>query len=657
MKIESIGYYLPPSASLSAFIEQFPEGWQYPIHKKAGIEQVRKVNIGEYSLSLAKKAVERCMATSRYNIKDIDVVICCNICKYDFENEVTIEPATSVSVAQHFGLKDAECFDINNACAGVFTGLYTAKSMIASKAAKRILVVSGEYITKLGETVLKESEGNSQFSKQDLMASLTLSDSAVAMIVEEGQEGIGFTDIQLQTYGEYSHLCTGFPMENGPVMLTKSAELAQRATEYSADHVVNTMYQNNWEKEEIRFLIPHQTAEKVIYKAIIQVNNRKGDVHFDLDNTLVNLKKRGNTSTTTHFIALMDKILEGEINEGDKIVFSISASGITVGTALYDMDDLPKRIRLGMGEKSAPIITEKPATIPVNISGVANLPNDYRGRRKTFEMISPVLKELLSKRKETDAKIGLIVFSGMYVTDHISEPAVAAMILKEIGLTPEEQSKYFSSDLLAFDIKNGSLGTQKAMESAQMILQHNEMEQALVISSEVSHSSIDSLVDFPTEHSASVLLVSKNNRNAKFVMTESQHYNFWEHISDYKVCITWGKGEIGLQSKKCNFLHQKYLNCIELAVNRFFEETGTSWTDYSSIAIPAISKLFKTEFFNQFSQVALERVLEIPTRKDAFTANVPLALEQWSQRKDESDTLLQIQVGAGMQVHVSVWKK
>jgi len=436
MKIESIGYYLPPSASLSDFIEQFPKGWQYPIHKKAGIEHIRKVNIGEYSLSLAKKAVERCMTTSRYNIEDIDVVICCNICKYDFENEVTIEPATSVSVAQHFGLKDAQCFDINNACAGVFTGLYTAKSMIASKAVKRVLVVSGEYITKLGETVLKESQTKSKFEMQDLMASLTLSDSAVAMIVEEGEKGIGFSDIQLQTYGEYSHLCTGFPTENGLVMLTKSAELAQRATEYSADHVVHTMYQNNWEKEDIRFLIPHQTAEKVICKAIVQVNNRKGDVHFDLENTLVNLKKRGNTSTTTHFIALMDKILEGEINEGDKIVFSISASGITVGTALYEMDDLPKRIRLGMGVKSKPAIAEKQETIPVNISGVANLPFDYRGHRKTFDMIAPVLRDLLSKRKETDAKIGLIVFSGMYVTDHISEPAVAAMILKEIGLSP-----------------------------------------------------------------------------------------------------------------------------------------------------------------------------------------------------------------------------
>jgi hypothetical protein len=50
-------------------------------------------------------------------------------------------------------------------------------------------------------------------------------------------------------------------------------------------------------------------------------------------NTINNLEQRGNTASTAHFIAMADHIRNGNIKSGDKIVFSISASGLTIGTA------------------------------------------------------------------------------------------------------------------------------------------------------------------------------------------------------------------------------------------------------------------------------------------------------------------------------------
>ena len=53
----------------------------------------------------------------------------------------------------------ALAFDITNACAGMFTGIYLVHSLIRAGAVRRGLVVSGEYITHLTETAQKEIKG------------------------------------------------------------------------------------------------------------------------------------------------------------------------------------------------------------------------------------------------------------------------------------------------------------------------------------------------------------------------------------------------------------------------------------------------------------------------------------------------------------------
>ena len=57
-------------------------------------------------------------------------------------------------------------------------------------------------------------------------------------------------------------------------------------------------------------------------------------------NVVDNLSNRGNTATTSHFVALSDQIETGQINSGDRVLFSTTGSGINIGTALYTFDDL-----------------------------------------------------------------------------------------------------------------------------------------------------------------------------------------------------------------------------------------------------------------------------------------------------------------------------
>jgi 3-oxoacyl-[acyl-carrier-protein] synthase III len=106
-----------------------------------------------------------------------------------------------------------------------------------------------------------------------------------------------------------------------------------------------------WQLDDFDHLIMHQISSQTIKMVKSKLNEISGRTLFDDNNTINNLAYRGNTSSTTHIVAIMDHILSGRIKSGDKILFSINASGITVGTAVYVMDDLPDRIRQGVGNQ------------------------------------------------------------------------------------------------------------------------------------------------------------------------------------------------------------------------------------------------------------------------------------------------------------------
>ena len=113
----------------------------------------------EFSYDLAVKAVEECFAHSRHGPADIDLIVCCNISRFDGPDEYSFEPGTAVRLRNAFGLRNALAFDITNACAGMFTGIYLANGLIHAGEIRRALIVSGEYITHLTDTAQKEVSG------------------------------------------------------------------------------------------------------------------------------------------------------------------------------------------------------------------------------------------------------------------------------------------------------------------------------------------------------------------------------------------------------------------------------------------------------------------------------------------------------------------
>jgi 3-oxoacyl-[acyl-carrier-protein] synthase III len=344
--IESMGVYLPGERlSTYELIEGCTVKPAVDLEEFTGIKSRPMVGDNEYSFDLAVKAVSRCLEISRYGVEDIEMVICANICRLDGPKfKVSFEPSTGAKLAAHFNFKNAITFDISNACTGMFTGVQLVDSLLKSGLIKNGLVVSGEYITHLARNAQKE------FSNpiDSQLASLTLGDSGAAIILEETDDpDLGFHEIGLFTVAELCKFCIGTLSEKdhgGYVMYTDSARMHKVVKPIAGEYMGRLFQNSGWKPGEDHYFINHQVADKSIITAWEAINHWLGGEFCQRENVIINVENRGNTSTTTHFIALWDYIKNGTIESGSNIFFGIQGSGFTFGVATYTLDDLPRRI-------------------------------------------------------------------------------------------------------------------------------------------------------------------------------------------------------------------------------------------------------------------------------------------------------------------------
>ena len=177
--IESLAVYLPPRVvSTDEVLRGCSKRMLFPLERMTGIRTRRMAGDTEFSIDLAARAVADCLARSRHAPADIDLVVCCNISRFDGPNRFSFEPGTAVALRERFGLVSALAFDVSNACTGVFTAINLADAWLRSGAVRRVLVVSGEYISHLTATAQREIEG----FMDPRLACLTLGDAGVAMV-------------------------------------------------------------------------------------------------------------------------------------------------------------------------------------------------------------------------------------------------------------------------------------------------------------------------------------------------------------------------------------------------------------------------------------------------------------------------------------------
>lgn len=342
-KIESLGIYLPEGVLTTAdLMNKCKRRPRWDLEKLIGVKE-RRTGGNETSFDLAYKACWNALKMSRYEPADIDMIMVTSISRlHERIDELHLEPSLSTLLRSKLGMRNALTFDVVNACAGMMTGMYIMDSYIRSGAIKTGIVVSGERITILADTAAQEIRNS--FDGQ--MASLTVGDCGAAVVMDASMDGRhGFQYIDLLTGAEFSKLCVAHPSKRGKgySMVTKPVRLHKAAMANKDPYMKEALDLAGWTLDDCHWIIPHQTSERVIKKGKKSIEDY---MNTELNGRLVaNLQKYGNTSSTSHMLALHEKIINDDLDSHCNILFMVQASGLVLGHAAYVVDDLPARYR------------------------------------------------------------------------------------------------------------------------------------------------------------------------------------------------------------------------------------------------------------------------------------------------------------------------
>jgi 3-oxoacyl-[acyl-carrier-protein] synthase III len=662
--IESIGVYLPPqSFSTDEVLMGCKNKIHFPLENITGIKTRRMAGQSEFSIDLARNAIADCLAKSKFDPTDIDLLICCNISRYDGPGLLSFEPNTSIKLRQYFGFTNALVFDIANACAGMFTGIYIANALLKTGAIRHGMVASGEYITCLTQTAQREIES----FMDTRLACLTLGDAGAALILEHAPDKqTGFQEFDLQTYGRYSPYCIAKASEyGGMIMYTDSVKMTEVAVKAGAEHALEVLQRAGWPPNEFQHLIMHQTSKMSLNSASRAINNLLNSKICHDGNTVNNLEQRGNTASTAHFIAIADRIRQNKIHSGDRVVFSVSASGLTVGTALYVFDDLPDRLREMESQK---YIKPNPSTIKplssatfdnaprIRIESVGTIPEGNTEKKNSMELLNQAARSCLNKSSYQSNEIGLLIYSGVYRSEYVLEPAFAAILAGELDMNATI-SGFNDKKTLAFDIFNGSQGFLNACYVAQQMIAAENCKTAMIVAAE-SENNADSFPDHLVgiRETASALILDSDPSNGKGF----SRFLFSYHVESLNAYTTYYKVEDNkpyLHVVKDPQLEALYITCIFPTVQELLQMEGLDLNRIDKIFPPQISSGFITRLSETF-HLPRERFVDVVGEgPDFFSSSLPYALEHVYENGlvKPGDTGLMIAVGSGIQIGCAIY--
>jgi 3-oxoacyl-[acyl-carrier-protein] synthase-3 len=339
-RFESLGLKLPDRRlTTRELMDSTAHHPRIDLEALTGIRERRVCSGTEDSFTLAVSAAQDCLAHSRYRAQDIEMLVSASITKYRGGLRHQLEPPMSLAVRRAIGACSAETFDLSNACAGMMTGVFVLNDFIRRGAIQCGMVVSGECISNLGTNAAREIR--SVYSGQ--LASLTLGDAGAAVILERAPEGgAGIAFAGFTTLAEHSRLCIGTAAKIGPgaTMTTQARTLHHVATEDTPPLLVEALQESDLSLADIDYLIPHQTSARAIRKGARELAARLG---VSPKHVVENVTERGNTASTTHFVALYEYLQAGRFERGDEILLLSLASGLEVGIVIFKMDDLVER--------------------------------------------------------------------------------------------------------------------------------------------------------------------------------------------------------------------------------------------------------------------------------------------------------------------------
>ena len=308
-RIIGTGSYLPPKVVTNFDLEKTLDTSDEWIRARTGIKE-RRIVTDQNTCDLALEASIKALSMAELKPEDIDLII------LSTTTPDKIFPATATILQNRLG---ASCpaFDLQAVCAGFVFALTTAQQYIENGAAKNILVVGSETMSRIVDW-------------NDRSTAILFADGAGAVILS-ADNNTGIKHSKLYSDGNYLsslHVNNNRINELGTIEM-EGNEVFKIAVNKLSEVAEETLTDCNMTSEDIHWMVPHQANIRII-------NAIAKRIKLPLDKVILTLDKHGNTSAASIPLALDTGVRDGRIKKGDTLLFEGIGGGFSWGSILLE---------------------------------------------------------------------------------------------------------------------------------------------------------------------------------------------------------------------------------------------------------------------------------------------------------------------------------
>jgi 3-oxoacyl-[acyl-carrier-protein] synthase-3 len=323
------GSFLPPITRTNVELENLVDTTDTWIRERTGIRERRIAPEGMVTSDMAAEAAKRALAAAELSADKLDLIVVATI------TPDMPMPATAVFVQRKIGAM-CPAFDVCAACAGYIYGLTVADQFIRGGAAKNVLVIGVELLSR----VVNWSDRTTCVLFGDGAGATIIGPTSPESVGDRGERGILGTNIFSDGTLAESLMIPG----GGSAEVMDEARLKDRRNTihmkghdifkaavrnlYSASQgLVDSLGVTN---AQVDWVVPHQANMRIIDQVIVRAQYPKEKV-------LSNIECVGNTSSASIPILLDERVRDGTIKPSDLVLMCALGAGLSWGAALIRM--------------------------------------------------------------------------------------------------------------------------------------------------------------------------------------------------------------------------------------------------------------------------------------------------------------------------------